>query len=66
MLLFLLFLGSEHCKFEKMSHRQCSENYIVQMLDECDLSDLEDVLSESDEFIPHGDASGLEDNTNSA
>ena len=24
-----------------MAHRQCSENYIVQMLDECDLSDLE-------------------------
>jgi len=33
------------------------------MLDECDLSDLEDVLSESDdEFIPHGDASESEDN----
>jgi hypothetical protein len=28
------------------------------MLDECDLSDLEDVLSESDdEFIPQGDTS---------
>jgi hypothetical protein len=28
------------------------------MLDECDLSDLEDVLSESDdELIPQGDAS---------
>jgi hypothetical protein len=28
------------------------------MLDECDLSDLEDVLSEcDDEFIPQGDAS---------
>ena len=36
-----------------MTPRQYSENYIVQMLDECDLSDLEDVLSESDEeFIP--------------
>jgi hypothetical protein len=33
---------------------------------ECDLSDLEDVLSESDEFIPHGDASQSEDNTNNA
>jgi hypothetical protein len=33
------------------------------MLDECDSSDLEDVLSESDdEFIPQGDASELEDN----
>jgi hypothetical protein len=33
------------------------------MLVECDLSDLEDVLSESDdEFIPHGDASESEDN----
>jgi len=30
-----------------MARRQCSENAIVQMLDECDLSDLEDVLSES-------------------
>jgi hypothetical protein len=49
-----------------MAHRQCSENYIVQMLDECDLSDLEDVLNESDEFIPHGDASESEDNTNNA
>jgi hypothetical protein len=49
-----------------MAHRQCSENYIVQMLDECDLSDLEDVLSESDEFISHGDASESEDNINNA
>jgi len=47
MLLLLLFLGSERCKFEKMARRQCSEDDIVQMLDECDLSDLEDVLSES-------------------
>ena len=30
-----------------MARRQCSEYDIVQMLDECDLSDLEDVLSES-------------------
>ena len=30
-----------------MARRQCSEDDIVQMLDECDLSDLEDVLSES-------------------
>jgi len=30
-----------------MASRQCSEDAIVQMLDECDLSDLEDVLSES-------------------
>ena len=46
-----------------MARRQCSENYIVQMLDECGLSDLEDVLSESDdEFIPHGDPSESEDN----
>jgi hypothetical protein len=45
-----------------MACRKCSEHYIVQMLDECDLSDLEDVLSESDdEFIPQGDASELED-----
>jgi hypothetical protein len=66
MLLLLLFLGSEHCKFKKMAHRQCSENYIVQMLDECDLSDLEDVLSESDGFIPHGDTSESEYNTNNA
>ena len=46
-----------------MASRQCSEDAIVQMLDECDLSDLEDFLSESDdEFIPHGDASESEDN----
>jgi hypothetical protein len=45
-----------------MSRRQCSEDNIVQILDECDLSDLEDVLSESDEFIPQGDASESEDN----
>ena len=33
------------------------------MLDECDLSDLEDVLDESDdEFIPHGNGSESEDN----
>jgi hypothetical protein len=33
------------------------------MLNECDLSDLEDVLSESDdEFIPQGEASESEDN----
>jgi hypothetical protein len=31
------------------------------MLGECDLSDLEDVLSESDgEFIPHGDVAERE------
>ena len=30
-----------------MARRQCSEDDIGQMLDECDLSDLEDVLSES-------------------
>ena len=30
-----------------MAHRQCSEDAIVQMLDECDLSDLEDIFSES-------------------
>ena len=47
MLLFLLFLGSERCKFEKWPARQYSEDDIVQMLDECDLSDLEHVLSES-------------------
>ena len=29
-----------------MARRQCSEDAIVQMLDECDLGDLEDVLSE--------------------
>jgi hypothetical protein len=40
-----------------MAHLQFSEDNIVQMLDECDLSDLEDVLSESDdEFIPQGDS----------
>jgi hypothetical protein len=44
-----------------MSRRRCSEDNSVQMLDECDLSDLEDVLSESnDEFILQGDASGSE------
>ena len=47
MLLFLLFLGSEISKFLKMARRQCLEDDIVQMLDECDLSDLQDVLSES-------------------
>ena len=30
-----------------MACQQCSEDAIVQMLDECVLSDLEDVLSES-------------------
>ena len=30
-----------------MARRQCSEDAIVQMLDKCDLNDLEDVLSES-------------------
>jgi len=30
-----------------MACRQCSGDDTVQMLDECDLSDLEDVLSES-------------------
>jgi len=30
-----------------MARRQCLGDAIVQMLDECDLSDLEDVLSES-------------------
>jgi hypothetical protein len=61
MLLFSLFQGSERCKFEKMVHRQCSEDNSVQMLDESDLSDLEHVLSESDdEFIPQGDASESE------
>jgi len=34
MLSFLLFLGSERCKFEKMVRRQCSEDNIVHMLDE--------------------------------
>ena len=29
-----------------MARQQCSEDAIVQMLDECDLSDLEGVLSE--------------------
>jgi len=29
-----------------MARRQCSEDAIVQMLDKCHLSDLEDVLSE--------------------
>jgi hypothetical protein len=46
-----------------MARRHCSEYNIVQMLDECDLSDLEDVLSKSDyKFIPQGDASESEDN----
>jgi hypothetical protein len=46
-----------------MTRRQYSEDNIVQMLDGCDLSDLEDVLSEfDDEFIPQGDASESEDN----
>jgi hypothetical protein len=40
-----------------------SEDNTVQILDECDLSDLENVLSESDdEFIPQGDASESENN----
>jgi hypothetical protein len=46
-----------------MTRRQCSEDNIVQTLDECGLSNLEDVLSESDdEFIPQGNASESEDN----
>jgi hypothetical protein len=40
-----------------MTRRQYSEDNTVQMLVECVLSDLEDVLSESDdEFIPQGDS----------
>ena len=34
MLLFLLFLGSEHCKFEKWPADKALEDDIVQMLDE--------------------------------
>ena len=34
-----------------MARRQYSADAIVQMLDECDLSDLEDVLSESSDEI---------------
>jgi len=30
-----------------MARRQCSEDAIIHMLDECDLCDFEDVLSES-------------------
>jgi len=45
MLLFLSFLGSERCKFEKWPADN-AQKMTVQMLDECDLSDLEDVLSE--------------------
>jgi hypothetical protein len=46
-----------------MARRQCSEDNIVHMLNECDLSDLEDILSESDdEFIPQGDPSESADN----
>jgi arsenate reductase-like glutaredoxin family protein len=63
MLLFSLFPGFVCRKFKKMARRQRSEYNIVQMLDECDLSDLEGVLSESDdEFIPQGDALESEDN----
>jgi hypothetical protein len=44
-----------------MSRQQCSEDDSVQMLDECDLSDLEGVLSQSDdEFISQGDTSESE------
>jgi hypothetical protein len=44
-----------------MARRQCSEDNSVEMLYECDLSDLEGVLSESDvEFIPQGDVSESE------
>ena len=39
------FLGSERCKFEKWPADN-AQKMTVQMLDECDLSDLEDVLSE--------------------
>jgi hypothetical protein len=44
MLLFSLFKGSERCKCEKMARRQCLEDNSVQMLDECNLSDPEDVF----------------------
>ena len=37
-----------------MACRKCSEDDIVQMLDECDLSDLEDVLSESSQIMLFG------------
>jgi hypothetical protein len=46
-----------------MARRQFSENNIVQTVDECDFSDLEDVSSESDdEFTPQADVSESEDN----
>jgi hypothetical protein len=64
MLLFSLFQGSERCKFEKKKKKSpadSAQKISVQMLDDCDLSDLEDVLSESDdEFIPQGDVSESE------
>jgi hypothetical protein len=45
-----------------MIRRQCSEDYIIRMLDECDSNDLEDVLSDSDEeFISLEDASESEE-----
>jgi hypothetical protein len=54
-MLFPLSPGSERCNFEQNGPPQCSEDNSVQMLDECDMNDLEDVLSESnDEFIPQG------------
>jgi hypothetical protein len=56
-MLFPLSPDSERCKFEQMARRQCSEDNSIQVLDECDMSDLEYVLSESDdEFITQGNA----------
>lgn len=46
-----------------MYRQQISDDDIVGMLDECDVSDPDDVLSEFDEeFIPQGDTSEEEDN----
>lgn len=46
-----------------MSRRQLSDDDIVHLLEECDLSGPEDILSDSDEeFIPQEDESESEDN----
>ncbi|KAG8238841.1 hypothetical protein J437_LFUL018604 [Ladona fulva] len=46
-----------------MSRLKSSDDDTVPMLQECDVSDPSDVLSETDEeFIPQGDASETEDN----
>lgn len=42
---FFFFTGGEHREVRKMTRRQISDDDIVQMMDEYDVSDLDGVLS---------------------